>query len=268
MTWNIWHGGIHGPKETDFVEDSAYTSNTLKVLKQYRPDILLMQETYCCGMNIAQQAGYQYSWRASSNLSIHSGFPILDTIHIFKPFNSHAVVLEIFDRPVLVANIWLHYLPDIFKNTMTQSPEELVQREFETRLSEIQSITKSIDSLDLSMPVIMGGDFNSPSHLDWIEITKESHYGKVVKWPVSKWMIEQGYTDSYRNMHSDILNTLDGTWGYLNDDIISDRIDYIYFKSPLLSVVDSKIIVEDPPNGFLNSDHRPVMTQFKFAANK
>ena len=268
MTWNIWHGGIHGPAEQDFAEDTAHIVNTLKILEQHRPDILLMQETYCCGMDIARQAGYKYSWRGSSNLSIHSHFPILDTIHIFKPFNAQAAVLEIAGHSVLVANIWLHYLPDIFRNTKTHSPEELIQGESETRLSEIESITKSIDSLSLGLPIIIGGDFNSPSHLDWIQSTRKFHYNKVVEWPVSKWMEDQYFIDSYRVIHRDPMNTLEGTWGYLNDEIISDRIDYIYFKSQRLSVHESRIITKDPPYGFLNSDHRPVMTSFQISKDK
>ena len=84
MTWNIWHGGLHGDKASDFIQDTMNTENVLKVLNQEIPDILFMQETYCCGMEIAKQAGYPYSWRGSSNLSIHSKFPIIDTLEIYN----------------------------------------------------------------------------------------------------------------------------------------------------------------------------------------
>jgi hypothetical protein len=53
MTWNIWHGGLHGDKSVEFEQDTANTANVLKVLMLEEPDILLMQETYCCGMDIA-----------------------------------------------------------------------------------------------------------------------------------------------------------------------------------------------------------------------
>ena len=80
MTWNIWHGGLHGTKADNFKKDSSNTVNVLKVIESENPDILFMQETYCCGMEIAKKAGYNYSWRGSSNLSIHSKYPIIDTI--------------------------------------------------------------------------------------------------------------------------------------------------------------------------------------------
>jgi len=264
MTWNIWHGGLHGDKSVDFEQDTLNTENVLKVIRQENPDILFMQETYCCGMDIAKEAGYSYSWRGSSNLSIHSKYPIVDTIEIFRPFNSHAVIIDMDGTSMLFVNLWLHYLPDFFQDIKTLSPDSLIQGEGTTRLQEITSIMNCVDSLekDLNLPVIIGGDFNSGSHLDWVESTKESHYGKVVEWPVSKEMIARGYTDSFREVHLDPLTTMDGTWGFLSDDIISDRIDFIYYKGASLTSTHSKIVKDDPPGGFFNSDHRAILSEF------
>ncbi|MEA3477597.1 MAG: endonuclease/exonuclease/phosphatase family protein [Bacteroidota bacterium] len=264
MTWNIWHGGLHGDQSVDFEQDTSNTANILKVIMQESPDILFMQETYCCGMDIAREAGYPYSWRGSSNLSIHSKYPIVDTIHIFRPFNSHAAIIDVDGMNILCVNIWLHYLPDSFQDIKTLSPDSLIAGEGPTRLSEIVSLLHSIDSLEnsLNLPIIIGGDFNSGSHLDWVESTREYHYGKVVEWPVSKLMQERGFTDSFREAHPDPLLTLDGTWGFLSDDIISDRIDFIYFKGANLATTYSKIVQDDPPGGFFNSDHRAILSVF------
>ena len=264
MTWNIWHGGIHGTPESNFEEDTTNTLNIIKVLELENPDVLLMQETYCCGMQIAKEAGYKYSWRGSSNLSIHSKFPIIDTIHLFRPFNSHGAIIDIHGQHYLFINLWLHYLPNYFQNIKTQSPDSLIMGEDSTRFTEIKSIVREIGRINenLNLPIIVGGDFNSGSHLDWIESTKEHHYGKVVEWPVSKHMHDRAYHDSFRKIHADPINSLQGTWGFLNQDIISDRIDYIYYKGKNLKPVASKIVMDDPPGGFFNSDHRAVMTAF------
>ncbi|MCD4729066.1 MAG: endonuclease/exonuclease/phosphatase family protein [Bacteroidales bacterium] len=266
MTWNIWHGGLHGAKSTQFEKDTANTINVLKVIELEGPDILFMQETYCCGMEIARNAGYPYSWRASSNLSIHSKYPIIDTINIYKPFNSQGVIIDIDGKKLMCFNIWLHYLPDYFQDIKHFSLDSLIAGEKKTRLNEISEILASIESLDESsqMPVIMGGDFNSGSHLDWIESTQHVHYNKVVKWPVSTKIIDNGFIDSFRKANPDPVKTLEGTWGYLNNNIISDRIDFIYYKGDKLNVISSKIVMDDPPGGFFNSDHRAILTVFEY----
>jgi len=265
MTWNIWHGGLHGDKSLDFEQDTANTVNVLKVLLQESPDILFMQETYCCGMEIAKEAGYPYSWRGSSNLSIHSKHPIVDTIEIFRPFNSHAVIIDVNGSSMLFVNLWLHYLPDYFQDIKTMSSDSLIFGEGTSRLQEIKSIMNCVDSLEriLNLPVIVGGDFNSGSHLDWTELTKEAHYGKVVEWPVSKLMADLGYADSFREANADPLETMDGTWGFLSDDIISDRIDFIYYKGDGMSSTHSRIVMDDPPGGIFYSDHIAILSIFE-----
>ena len=316
MTWNIWHGGARGSKDDGHPKNVLNAFNTLKVLQQQDPDVVLMQETYCCGMDVAKKAGYKYSWRGSSNLSIHSKYPIVDTLKLFRPFNSHGAVIDIEGRKILVINLWLHYLPDYFSDIKEYSSDSLIQGEGKTRLKEIKAIIAGVDSLEqqlgvppalreikaimagmdtlpnkerkfdksailkeiktvmagidslekeLGMPVIIGGDFNSGSHLDWVESTKDAHYGKVVQWPVSKFMEDKGYVDSFREVHPDPTKTLEGTWGWQASSIISDRIDYIYYRGKgSLKAKQSKIIKEDPPGGFFNSDHRAVLSEFEW----
>ena len=265
MTWNIWHGGLHGNKADSFKKDTINTINVLKVLKEEKPNILLMQETYCCGMDVAKKAGYQYSYRGSSNLSIHSTYPIVDTLEIYKPFNSHGVVIDVEGKKMLFVNLWLHYLPDFFKDIKKFSPDSLIAGENNTRLKEITAILKHVNRLEkkLKIPIIIGGDFNSGSHLDWVESTKKHHYNKIVEWPVSKLMETSGYTDSFRETHPDPTKTLDGTWGFLTDGIISDRIDFIFYKGKGITTEASKIVKDDPKDGFFNSDHRAILSVLK-----
>lgn len=264
MSWNIWHGGLHGNATNNFEKDTTNTENVLKVIKEESPDILFMQETYCCGMDIARQSGYTHSWRGSSNLSIHSKYAILDTIKIYKPFNAHGVVVDVEGEKMLCVNLWLDYLPDYFQDIKKMTPDSLIMGEKATRFKEITAILNAVDSLEqrLNLPIIIGGDFNSGSHLDWVESTRKSHYDKVVEWPVSKLMKSRGYTDSFREANPDPTKTLDGTWGFLSDDIISDRIDFIYFKGGNIKTKYSKIVKDDPEGGFFNSDHRAILSQF------
>jgi len=75
-------------------------------------------------------------------------------------------------------------------------------------------------------------------------------------------MVDNGFADSFREANPDPAKTLDGTWGFLNENIISDRIDFIYYKGKGLKTKSSRIIQDDPPNGFFNSDHRAILTIF------
>lgn len=268
MTWNIWHGGLHGKEADNFKKDSSNTINVLKVLMEASPDVLFMQETYCCGMDLAKKAGYLYSWRASSNLSIHSKYPIADTFNLYNPFNAHGVIIEFENSKLLCVNIWLDYRPDYFNDFDKLSVDSMIVGESATRLKEMTAILQAVDSLDrkLNAPIIIGGDFNSGSHLDWVESTKEWHFGKVVEWPVSKLMEDNGYIDSFREANPDPTKTLEGTWGFLGEpeSIMSDRIDFIYYKSSVLKTKNSRIIMDDPKDGFFNSDHRAVLTTFNW----
>ena len=49
-------------------------------------------------------------------------------------------------------------------------------------------------------PIIMGGDFNEPSHLDWQADTKDlwDHNGAIIHWDCSMMLSKAGFKDAYR----------------------------------------------------------------------
>ena len=63
---------------------------------------------------------------------------------------------------------------------------------------------KYADESDL-IPVIIGGDMNSPSHLDWSKKTKKIHNNLVVPWYSTKIFEDIGYADSFREKKIQIL---------------------------------------------------------------
>lgn len=65
----------------------------------------------------------------------------------------------------------------------------------------------------LDQPIIISGDFNSYSHLDWTEKTSDLHFGYgAVPFPTSKFMIEKGYKDSFRELKPDEKGNQGGTF--------------------------------------------------------
>lgn len=144
--------------------------------------------------------------------------------------------------------------------------------------------------------VILGGDFNEPSHLDWTEATKDmrDHYGLVVPWDVSVILEKAGFKDAYRVKYPDPVTHPGLTcpadcpdialeklvWSPEADD--RDRIDFIMF-APYegLTLTDATIIgpkgdilrgqrateeTADPivePLGIWPTDHKAVLATFQ-----
>lgn len=142
--------------------------------------------------------------------------------------------------------------------------------------------------------VLLGGDFNEPSHLDWTEATRHlyDHQGMVVPWTCSRMLYEAGYTDAWREVWPDELRHPGITYPSANPDVAVDRltwaplsdererIDFIYYKGkarPLEARVfgpDSSIAygknLPDPgldayilPRGVWPTDHKGVWVKFR-----
>lgn len=145
--------------------------------------------------------------------------------------------------------------------------------------------------------VILGGDFNEPSHLDWTEETKGlwDHNGAVVDWVCSKLLYEAGFRDAYRVKYPNPI-THPGftfpsdnpampverlTWAPEADE--RDRIDFIYYipatgwevedaviVGPKSSIIRSQRVEEDSQDTFSTpadiwpTDHKGVLIKFSF----
>lgn len=254
MTWNIWHGGRRrgkeiGPQQViDFIKDTG-------------TDIVMMQETYGSGPLIADALGY-YFYLASANLSVISKYPIENTRIAYHELWSGITTIRLSEsQKINLASIWLHYLPgwssDARKPDAT--PEKLIEGEEENRHKEIKVILAALENEIRNadkVPLIIGGDFNSPSHTEWTRETAHWHNGLIVEWPVSREMMGAGFTDSFRELKS--------RPEYSSPTISAERlswcIDYIYYKGKNLKAVDSEMHFRY--KGVWPSDHPAVTTTF------
>lgn len=264
LTWNIWHGGHRYGQEVGL-------QRVIETIKSTNADLIGLIETYGSGEEIADSLGY-YFYLISSNLSIMSRYPITETITEFKPFNFGGVKLNIGRSKELVFfDTWLHYLPDYSNSIIKENktPKALIADEEGTRHGEIKEILKNITQYLKNAdeaPVIMVGDFNMGSHLDWTKETKDIHYGKIVEWPESKAMFQAGFKDSYRELHINPLLDPGFTWtpraATSSDKYgLRDRIDYIYYKGKGLNPIEAKVIDYHPI--MFPSDHAAVLTIFQ-----
>jgi len=265
MSWNIWHGGRRFGKIVGL-------QRVIDIIKSSNADIVTLIETYGSGEIIADSLGY-YFYLISSNLSIMSRFPIIETHRVFRASRCGGVTLDIGKgEKVKVYCTWLHYLPNVKENIIVNgmAPEDLIKEEGNTRHSEIIQILKEIKPAIMNadeVPVIMCGDFNTGSHLDWIEATKSVHYGYVVEWPVTLEMERAGFIDCYRKIRPNPISDPGYTSSprYITtteNSVVRNRIDYIFYKSRKLEATEA-IALEYHPVKF-PSDHAAVIGVLKY----
>lgn len=250
--FNIFHGAHEFGKETG-------KNNLVTMLRNINSDAYLLIETYGSGAEIADALGY-HLYLISSNLSIISRYPFVETYRLTSSFNAGAAQVRLSNgKKVNLACVWLNYLParNIGEGEGWSKEKYLVE-ENKTRGEDIRIILNDIKPLlskKDSIPLIVAGDFNSGSHLDWTEHTKAVHNGYTMPWPVSIAMNKAGFKDSFREIHPDAL-AIPGRTFY-----DTDRIDFIYYQGKKMVALDSEIIGSHPI--VFPSDHSLVHTIFQ-----
>ena len=260
MTWNIWHGGREDGKDVG-------PRRVIEVIRDSKADLVALQETYGSGELIAKELGFHLLSRGS-NLSIHSRFPILEDVSVFEAFKCVGALVQLpGERRVILYSIWLPYGKDIWvKETRAQesvagwvqacqpSADNLIKirRAIDTRLS---------DPKYRGIPVIIAGDFNSMSHLDYTAAAK-AEFKEVVDWPTSRVLTTSGYRDAYRALNPLVNRLKDRTWSPRFPDQEQDRIDFIYFRGSALEPT-AAFILQNHAEQF-PSDHAAVLAAFRW----
>lgn len=277
LSWNVWHGG----HSKTYPEKGC--EGTIGILKRSGADVVLMVETYGSAPMVADSLGYSYHL-ISDNLCIYSRYPIVEQYAFpdsISTFNFGGVMIDVDGTPIRLLDTWLHYLPDMRLVPTDKSEKEILAWETEgTRDNEIRKILTVIRPMLAetdSIPVIMGGDFNVHSHLDWTEATRNlyNHDGAIVKWPVSIALQEAGFKDSFRELNPDPVADLGVTWltdaDSLETECRMDRIDFIYYQGKTIQAIESacydnslgKTFTFKGKDFFYPSDHGFVLTTFE-----
>ena len=242
LSWNVWHGG----HSKEYPQKGC--DGTKGILKESKADVVLMVETYGCSAQVADELGF-YHRLLSDNLSIYSRYPIVKTLTFpdsISTFNFGGAELDVNGKRIRVFAVWLHYLPDERLVPLDKTEEEILAWDNAgTRDDEINKIINTLRPMLAetdSIPIIMGGDFNIHSHLDWVDATRNlyNHGGKTVEW-------------------TDVKDRM-------------DRIDFIYYRGKNIRAVQSEVYNSDLPGTlhfqgkdfFYASDHGFVFTTFAF----
>jgi hypothetical protein len=92
------------------------------------------------------------------------------------------------------------------------------------------------------IPVVLTGDFNSPSYLDWTPAVAR-HRALVpyaVKWPASEALSDAGFVDSYREVYPNPVKHPGYTWSPGGPETrrhdFPDRIDWVLHAGPATAI--------------------------------
>lgn len=275
MSQNIFYGGDDYDLTTgDFCAVSDGCPQALRrlarVIARSGADVVGVQEAERNTRRLANRLG----WYASPRAHVISRYPIVDPprsggVYVFiEPVPGHVMA---------VANVHLPatpYGPYEVRDGATEAQVLSIERQ--TRLPAVTAPLAVLSKLmRRGIPVVLTGDFNSPSHLDWTPAVSavRTDVPFPVVWPVSKALADAGLTDSYRDVHPDPVATPGFTWtpgGPETDPHeVFDRIDWV-LHSGGITTLDSRLVgesggadVDVPVTPPYPSDHRGVVSTLR-----
>lgn len=261
-----------------------------------------------------KKKGSTYYGQPSVSTGIISKYPIIEQTVIY-PYKNDAgsivkAIIEVESRTIALYSAHLDYryyacyLPRGYSGDTWEKlykpitkPDSILaanskSRRFEALEKFIADARKEIEKEHI---IIIGGDFNEPSHLDWEENTKDmwDHNGVVVEWKCSKALYKNGFKDVYRELFPDAVNYPGFTFPSDNIDALvskltwapdadeRERIDFIYYYptknitlknaiivGPTSSIIRSERVEEKSKDKFINpeaiwpTDHKAVLSRF------
>ncbi|MGW0734211.1 endonuclease/exonuclease/phosphatase family protein [Streptomyces sp. NPDC002851] len=276
LSMNLWHGGAK-------VNDGL--TKQLAVIEKHKPDVVGFQETSGhAAKDLAAKLGWDH-WQSKGSLGIISRYPITSKAETISGGAGAGVRIRIDEATGQEVELWtahLGYTPyGPYDACFDQMPvDEIMKREAESgrtgQATELATKLKDKIANADKTPVLLVGDFNSPSHLDWTDANKHCGYGQV-DWPATKIVADAGLKDSYRQAHPDPASDPATTWspvypkhdGSTGDPEPQDRIDFINYAGSKLKVKDSQSFVEGDPKPVPDhadnewpTDHAAVLTTF------
>jgi endonuclease/exonuclease/phosphatase family metal-dependent hydrolase len=263
LTWNIWHGG-----REDGVEVGP--QRVVEVIRDSGADLVAMQETYGSGEIISQALDFHFLPRGT-NVSIHSRYPILEDVSVFEEFKCAGAVVELpGGKKLAFYGLWLPYNAEIWEEgTRAGKSAAELQAACAASADDLAKILALIDQRLLAggyrdIPIILAGDFNSMSHLDYIE-SAIAQYGAAIDWRTSRVITNAGYLDSYRQIHPTVNRQSDRTWTPRFPKQQQDRIDFIYYRSDQIHPLEATVLDHHPQK--FPSDHAALLAEFRLKPN-
>ena len=275
MVWNVLHGA-------NDVEQGA--EKALAIIRESKADLVLMQESYDIdgdrpklGAWLAEELGW-HQWQGES-----AHLCVLTPLNIKARFFHHAwhgVGAELTDekgRTFIAWSIWIDwraYITEELRDNPDMSDVELLAAEDvrSSRLPQARAIITHLDEAghrNANVPVLVGGDWNTPSHLDWTEDTARIYrHRRNLPLPVSLAMKDAGFTDTFRKVHPNPVQRPGLTWSPMfreseGKETGFERIDRLYLKNPaqpqgdwILRPISGHVLPEPWEDNAIPIEHR------------
>lgn len=283
MSFNAWQGGSRVDAARDKQRRIVFAQNA---------DVVGIQEDLGTAQALATALGWSYR-ALGRDLAIVSRYPIVgeysaDFGGIPAALGVRVRVAEAPPQEIVVWTTQLAYSPYGPYDACFggYGAADLVRREAESgRVAAIGATLAAMQPqiADRALTdVVLTGDFNAPSHLDWTEATSAQHCNAgAVAWPATLAVESAGLADTFRAVHPDAAVEAGNTWspiypqhaGASGKDEPQDRIDYVFHAGDDWRAVASASIVIGTPAAYPNvasnvwpSDHAAVVTTFDYVA--
>lgn len=254
MSFNIWGNG------------GTSLDHCIEAIRQSGADVVGLQE---CNAETAAKIGAALGFhvQGDSGRSIVSRYPILASLPVT---GGRGATIELSPgRRIHLFNCHLTAYPYGPYDLKAGKPLDFIlAQEQATRMPALTNLLAGMKPfLTTNEPCFLTGDFNAPSHLDYVE----------VPWPNSLACDAAGLRDSYRELHPGNRRFPERfrfdepgiTWTPRvseEPEGVFDRIDFVYYSqgdgaTPISSLeLDARNNVDPWP-----SDHRAVLTVFRLA---
>jgi endonuclease/exonuclease/phosphatase family metal-dependent hydrolase len=245
MSFNCWH-------QWSRVDDGF--AKAAKAIRESGADLVGLQESSPDSVKrMAAELGWHHAAGGTGSVQILSRHPVVEALHGEGIGKDRLIGARIRlagspPREVVLFSTHLdyqHYGPYEARKKGATAGSVLALNRRSERIAQVAALVASIQPLLAAAdqtPVILTGDFNVPSHLDWTLATAAEHGGiGPVAWPESLHLAQAGFTDSFRLKNPDPAATPGTTWSTIHKaGEPQDRIDFIYQKGGGLRVTDSR----------------------------
>jgi endonuclease/exonuclease/phosphatase family metal-dependent hydrolase len=275
MSYNLWKGGANV---------NNYHEKQLRFILESRADVIGLQESVDGGhaKRLAEALRWNV-WQTSGSAAILSRYDVEEEYGQVGVGGGLRINLNGESANKKQINFWnahptaYPYGPYgfCFDN---DTPEQVVEIEAESgrtpQMAELLEAMAAQLAGSSNIPVLLTGDMNAPSHLDWVA----SRCGVAgFEWPTSVLPARAGLIDSYRVAHPNPASVNGTTWspiypfneGTTGAPEPQDRIDFVYATEQLRVLSSETMLAGNPKpysqheNNEWTSDHRAVLTWFQ-----